>query len=184
MIQDKKDLAYYLNQDKLAMGIHRNQPKIIGDEIWKFEICLRKTEYYFNKKNLIGKFISKFYRLRLRRLQLRYGFSIPLNVFGPGLAIVHTGPIIVSEYASIGKNCRIQAMTVIGATNGMKKAPIIGDDVYISVGAKIIGDIRVGNGVAVGAGAVVVKDVMDGVTVGGVPAKVISRNGSQQHLIR
>jgi serine O-acetyltransferase len=58
-------------------------------------------------------------------------------------------------------------------------APMIGDNVYIGPGAKIFGAITIGDGVAIGANAVVHRDVSPGVTVGGVPARVISEKGSQ-----
>jgi len=56
---------------------------------------------------------------------------------------------------------------------------MIGDNVYIGPGAKIFGAITIGDGVAIGANAVVHHDVSSGVTVGGVPARVISKKGSQ-----
>jgi serine O-acetyltransferase len=59
-------------------------------------------------------------------------------MFWPGLAIVHTGTIIVHPNARIGKNCRIQACTNIGASGGKTEAPILGDNVYIGHRAKIL----------------------------------------------
>ena len=50
MIRTKKDLRYYLSADKIALGISRKYPRLIGDDIWKFEILLRKTEYWANRK--------------------------------------------------------------------------------------------------------------------------------------
>jgi serine O-acetyltransferase len=64
----------------------------------------------------------------------------------------------------------------------MKGTPTIGDNVYIAPGAKIIGNIKIGNNCAVGANAVVVKDVLEGTTVGGIPAKVISDTGSRGYI--
>ena len=56
-----------------------------------------------------------FYRFKLRKLQIKLGFPIPSNVFGPGLSIAHYGTIVVSEHASIGCNCRIHVGVNIGA---------------------------------------------------------------------
>lgn len=48
MIKTKAELKYYLEKDRLALGIVRKRPKIFGNEIWKFQISLRKAEYYTN----------------------------------------------------------------------------------------------------------------------------------------
>lgn len=84
------------------------------------------------------------------------GYTIPLNVFGPGLSIAHRGTIVVSRWARIGENCRIHACVNIRTAAGYAdKAPWTGDSVYIGPGAKIFGDIRIGDGVAIGVNAVV-----------------------------
>ena len=98
-----------------------------------------------------------------------------MNVFGPGLCITHWGTIVVSSHAKIGKNCRIHPSSCIGNHMG---APIIGDNVYIGPGAKIFGNITIGNNVAIGANAVVNKSVPNNVTVAGAPAKIISHKSS------
>ena len=48
MIQTKSELEYYLRKDREALGISRRCPRLVGDDIWKFEIALRKHEYYHN----------------------------------------------------------------------------------------------------------------------------------------
>ena len=117
------------------------------------------------------------------KYSVKLGFSIPLNVFGPGLSIAHYGTIVVSDAAKVGKNCRLQEGVNIGATNGSAKAPQIGNNVFIGTGAKIIGDITIADDVAIGANAVVVKSITEtGVTYGGVPAKKISSNNSHSNL--
>ena len=124
-----------------------------------------------------------YYRFMYHALSVKLGFSIPHNIFGPGLAIVHYGTIVISPKCKIGKNCRIHAGVNIGAYGG-EEAAAIGDNVYIGPGAKIIGSVKIGNNSVIGANAVVTKDVPDGVTVGGVPAKIISTNNSSKHLIK
>lgn len=123
-------------------------------------------------------------KFRFHRLSIKLGFSIPINVFGPGLAIVHYGTIVVSNGAKIGANCRIHEGVTIGATNGSSRAAIIGDNVFIGSGAKIIGEVRISSNVAIAANAVVVRDVIceNGCTVGGVPAIIISRNNSSSNI--
>ena len=186
MITSKKDLNYYLLQDAIALRCSRKSPKLFGDEIWKYQIILRKAEYYSNlfhnsKKHLLLHYI--WYKFKLHKHSVKLGFTIPINAFGPGLSIAHYGTIVVSSAAKVGKNCRIHEGVNIGATNGSASAPQIGDNVFIGTGAKIIGDISIANDVAIGANAVVVKSITEsGVTYGGVPAKKISSNNSHSNL--
>ena len=185
MITTKKELAYYLKQDAIALHCKRKRPKFFGDLVWKYQIILRKTEYldYVYRKRKYLMFHYCWYRLLLHRYSVKLGFSIPLHVFGPGLSIAHYGTIVVSDGAKVGKNCRIHEGVNIGATNGSAKAPEIGDNVFIGTGAKIIGDITIADDVAIGANAVVVKSILEkGVTYGGVPAKKISANNSHANL--
>ncbi len=168
MIKSRKDYKYYLECDKIALGISRKYPMPIVDIIWKFERLLRKYEYYKNcSKTIFGKIYLIFLKIHYFTLSRKLGFSIPANVFGPGLSIAHYGTIVVNSTARVGKNCRIQEGTNIGSTNGSSKAATIGDNVFIGTGAKIIGDVKIGNNVCIGAGAVVTKSFGENITVGG-----------------
>ena len=91
---------------------------------------------------------------------------------------------MISQNCKIGKNCRIHIGVNIGANAGESEAATIGNNVYIGPGAKIIGSIKIGNNSVIGANAVVTNDVPEGVTVGGVPARIISENDSSKHLIK
>lgn len=184
MIKSRKDYKEYLEHDRVALGKTRKTPHLVGDEIWKFERFLRKTEYYTNcSKTVIGKCYSLWLKFRYHNIRKKLGFSIPLNVFGPGLSIAHYGTIVVNGNACIGKNCRIQESTTIGATNGSDKAPQIGNNVFIGSGARIIGNVKIADNIAIGANAVVVKNFVEpGITIGGVPAKKISENSSFSNL--
>lgn len=93
---------------------------------------------------------------------------------GPGLFLNHGFGIVVNGHTKIGRNCTISTGVVLGET--AKGTPIIGDDVFIMAGAKIIGNIRVGNNVMIGANCVVTKDVPDNAFVAGIPGKIIRYN--------
>lgn len=187
MIKTKEDLNYYLEQDRLNLKKETKKPKK-NDEIWEYEIVLRKHEYYHNKekKNIIDKIMLKHYNKKHHKLSIKYTTSIPINVTGPGLSIGHIGTLYINSKAKIGKNLRIQSgVTIGGDANTPGKLPIIGDNVYIGSGAKIIGDVKIANDVAIGANAVVVKDILDeGTTWGGVPAKKISKNNSHAYIAK
>ena len=188
MIENKKDLKYYIIRDAYACGRKTPKARFFGDEIWKFQICLRKNEYY-NRKTAgrIGRFFETPLRMiwhyKFHKYSVKLGFSVPMFVFKEGLAIVHSGLLVVSNSAVIGKNCRIHEGVTIGATNGSDKAPVIGDNVFIGSGAKILGNIHIADNVAIGANAVVVKSIEEGGTTwGGVPAGKISDNDSRSNL--
>lgn len=101
-----------------------------------------------------------------------YGVQIPSNTkIGYGLYLGHCVGIVVSCNAVIGNNVNLSHFVSIGGVEG--KAPIIGDNVYIGPNVSLIGDVRIGNNVTIGAGAVVTKNIPDNVTVAGVPAKII-----------
>ena len=70
-----------------------------------------------------------------------------------------------------GHNVFIEHQVTIGAEK--QQAPVLGDNIFIGAGAKILGNVRIGNDVKIGANAVVTKDVPDGATVIGIPARVI-----------
>lgn len=117
----------------------------------------------------------------LRHYHYKFGIELPRGTkVSEGLYIGHFGGVIISPTTEIGKNCNIsQGVTIGVAGRGENRGvPIIGDCVYIGPGAKIIGKIFIGNNVAIGANAVVTKDVQDNAVVAGVPAATISMEGS------
>ena len=182
MITNKTDLKFYLAADKFALGINKQKPSLI-DEVWKFQIALRKVEYYTNiQPTLLNKLLLGFYKLRKHKLGIKLGFDIPANVFGAGLRINHFGNIIVSRASKIGMWCDIHQGVNIGSNNsesGTTLVPTIGNNVWIGPGAKIFGDIHISDKVQIAANAVVNKDVKANTTVGGIPAKIISNKGTE-----
>jgi len=178
MITDKASYHYYLKRDLKA---HQLEKLSLYNYVWmdclRFQRRLRKIEYLHNVKrgNLFCRIQLVLLEIMNHQLATRLGLSIPKNVFGAGLCIVHYGTIVVSPKAKIGENCRIHPSTSIGEYDG---TPTLGNNVYIAPGAKLFGGITIGNNVAIGANAVVNKDVPDNVTVGGIPAKIISNKTS------
>ena len=98
-------------------------------------------------------------------------------IIGPGLFIQHGFATIIAA-KKIGSNCFINQQVTIGYSNATD-APVIGDGVSVSAGAKVIGGIHIGDNVKIGANAVVVKDVPANVTVVGVPAYIVKRGGKR-----
>jgi serine O-acetyltransferase len=101
--------------------------------------------------------------------------------FGPGFVILHSIGIVINSSVRAGRNVVVEHGVTIGAEKG--QSPTLGDEVFIGAGAKIIGPVRIGSRVKIGANAVVTKDVPDGATVVGVPARIVRLNGQPVHHI-
>jgi len=153
---------------------------------FKYNFWMRTCR--FAKCNNILKFtVFPFARIMLHRLTYKFGISIACATeIGSGFYIGHFGGIVVHSKTVIGKNCNIsQGVTLGQANRGKNKGyPTIGDNVYIGPGAKIVGAVKIGNNVAIGANCVVTKDIPDDSVVVGVPGRVISQEGSEGYVVR
>lgn len=178
MINSKKMLKEYLLVERtLYLGdskaaIKHRLLKTEDYRIWRFQKQLRKSEYHFNLKHRIRYFLSQ-------KLKNYYGSNISASIYknnaDVGLRIWHYG-VIINGYAKIGKNCQLHGNNCIGNKGDDRtKAPILGDNVDVGVGAKIIGDVYIADGVRIGANAVVVNSCTKrNAVLVGIPAKDIS----------
>jgi len=151
---------------------------------FKYTFWMRHLKY-FQAKSFLFAPLALFSRFMYRRYVFKFGFEIAhIAEIGPGLMIGHCGQVIVHPKVVIGRNCNISQGVTIGVSNRGENAGVatVGDDVYIGPGAKIIGKISIGNRVAIGANAVVTKDVPDDGVVVGIPAKLISYKGSEGYI--
>jgi len=136
---------------------------------------------------LLRKLCSGIYRVAFKFVQIVTGIELPCEVLiGRNLVIDHFGPIIVSGYARIGDNCRIRPGVSIGLSRVSDPcAPIIGNNVDIGAGAKLLGRITVGDNVIIGANAVVTRSIPGNSIAVGVPATVkrLRKSGSTAPVI-
>lgn len=150
-----------------------------------YSFWFRLTSFTENNKFLNK---SPFYLLLIliiRSKKYRFGIDIPPTTnIGSGLYIGHFGGIIINGSCTIGKNLNISQGVTIGKSNRGKRkgVPIIGDNVYIGPGAKLIGGIKIGDNVAIGANCVVINDVPCDAVVVGIPGKIISYKGSVGYI--
>ena len=94
--------------------------------------------------------------------------------FGPGFVLVHSNGVVINGAVRGGRNIKMEHQVTLGAEGF--QSPILGNDIFIGAGAKIVGAVSIGSRVRVGANAVVIADVPDGATAVGVPARNIIRN--------
>lgn len=133
---------------------------------------LRCVEHYKGRNRLL--FLWHFFRYK--RLAFKLHFTIYPGTVGPGLRIYHVGDFIhVGPNVRIGRNCTLLPGVVFGNKHEWHddSRVTVGDNCYFGLGAKIFGNVTIGNNVTIGANAVVTKDIPDNAVVGGVPARVL-----------
>lgn len=129
-----------------------------------------RIAHFFNniKLKFIARLISQFARF-LTGIEIHPGAKI-----GKRLFIDHGMGIVIGETTTIGDNCTIYHGVTLGGTgkDKFKRHPDLGNDVIVGCGAKVLGPIKIGNNVKIGANAVVLKDIPDDSTVVGVPGVI------------
>lgn len=137
---------------------------------FKYSYHMRKYRYL--SENKIFKYLKPIYKLRLKHYTYKYGIQIPIEAsIGKGILIRHFGGIFINPDCTIGENFTISQGVTIGVNKG--GVPIIGDNVFIAPGAKVIGKIVIGNNVTIGVNSVITKDVPSNAVVGGNPMKIL-----------
>ena len=121
--------------------------------------------------------LSVLYRFMFRRVRAKYGIEIGYDVqLGRRVRIHHQSGIVVNGSCVIGDDCLLRQNVTIGVrTVADLRAPRLGKGVDVGAGAVILGPITIGDGAGVGANAVVLVDVPAGAIAVGVPARVITK---------
>ena len=98
--------------------------------------------------------------------------------FGAGFVLIHSTGIVINGCVRGGTNIFLEHQVTIGAER--RQMPVLGNDIFIGAGAKILGSVTIGDGARVGANAVVVKDVPAYCTVVGIPAQVVRQRQQKE----
>ena len=106
----------------------------------------------------------------------------PAARLGKGLMLDHATGVVIGETATIGDNCSLLHGVTLGGSGKVTgdRHPKVGSGVLIGAGAKVLGNIHVGNCSRIAAGSVVLQDVPPHVTVAGVPARVVGPAGTAE----
>lgn len=140
-------------------------------------VLLHKVAYAMQKKGwkMPARAVSQFGKF-LTGIEIH-----PAATIGKALLIDHGSGVVIGETAIIGDYCTLYQGVTLGGTGKEtgKRHPTLGDHVMVGAGAKVLGNIKIGSGSKVAAGAVVLADVPENSTAVGVPAKVVRRNGEK-----
>ena len=180
-IQTKKQLKEWLDHElpRYKCGFFSRMLGV-GENalLYKHQVLLRKNEYYLNSQKKIQYVISKF---KLRKFQTKYALYIPANCCAKGLHIMHLGPVLMNNRVTVGPDCSIHMNSALVAGGTNDDVPTIGRGVIVGYGACVLGGVHIADYVAIGANAVVNKDCLEeNVAIAGVPAKIISQNGTKE----
>lgn len=178
MIQTKNELKEIIAKDRTRYEIRK--PRFLGwlfgDETYSivsYLKTLRYLEYYSQHRCSISGFVMHcFYFFKHRRQRVKTGVYINVNTCGGGIYIPHCAGGVYVNCVRAGENLTISSGCVLGV-KGSEPGPILGDNVEVAIGSKIIGNVKIGNNVIVAPNSVVITDIPDNAIVSGVPAKII-----------
>jgi len=160
---------------------------ILTQAIWAI-VIYRAGSWCVTHRRRLGfsaKIILPVLTLIQKIVEVATGIDLPFTAkIGRGLYIGHFGQIILNGSTVMGEFCNLsQGVTIGQAGRGDDQhTPIIGDRVYIAPGVKMFGKITIGNDVAIGANAVVTKDLPDNAVAVGIPAKIVSYESSRDFV--
>jgi serine O-acetyltransferase len=196
MIQTKHELREILDYEQniflntYGKGTYQTFLRIVKQSpeyyTWKYIKALRKAGYYYSVRNK-NPFYSLAYFLTCRKknkLGRLLGIEMHECLCGKGLAIYHSNGIVINGFSQIGDNFVLHGNNCVG-NDGilLDKCPIIGNNVRLGMGAKVLGDVHLGNNVIVAAGAVVVDSFEeDYIVLAGIPAKIVKYIANKETL--
>lgn len=164
--------------DNIRADLRSHQGDWGAQGFWALVVYRFGRWRYGVRPAVLRKVFSLVYRVLFKLVQIVTGIELPCEVVvGRNFVIDHFGGIVISGYARFGNDCRIRNGVVVGLGRTDEPcAPVIGNNVDIGAGAKVLGRIHVGDNVLIGANAVVVRSVPANSIAVGVPATVKPRS--------
>ena len=152
------------------------------DDTFPLIVWFRIGSYLQSCRNPIARILYVFVWFVYRHKEHKLSIQLPLGThIGGGLRFPHYGSIVIAQSSIIGENATIHNDVTIGRSFGESSegCPKLGDSVVVFAGAKLVGNIEIGNNVVIGANSVVNKSFPDKSVVAGTPGKIISTDSSR-----
>lgn len=168
-----KEVKNYIRSDYYRITGNKNASICKMAVLTFYDIGFRFL-FWFRIAQINNKVIRIVSKIVTKHIGLKHHIDIQSStMIGYGFKINHGGPVVINSSATIGNNVEICQNSTIGSL--YHNAATIGNDVYIGPSVCIVENVKIGNGATIGAGGVVVKDIAEGDTVAGNPAKPISK---------
>lgn len=171
IINSKKELKFCMMADRMMnTGAFKRPLSTCLKEFFlpnltmKYLCTMRKLSYYKHKGNPLW----MYYHYKYQRLTVKLGFTIGADVFGYGLVLPHYGTIVVGPKNTIGNYAVVHVCTLVTSTDHQ-----IGDNLFVSTGAKITTGKQLGDNVTIAANSVITKSFAESnVLLAGMPATI------------
>src|SRR5687767_11445376 len=167
-------LFAHVREDWIAHGRDWTRPGFRAMAVYRFGVWRMGV-----RPKLLRAPLSFLYRSMFRRCRNRYGIEVPYSAtIGRRVVLEHQHGIVIHGNCEIGDECVIRQGCTLGnkTLDRPSDAPRLGRSVNVGAGAKILGSVTVGDGAAIGANAVVLRDVPAGALAVGIPARIIQSN--------
>lgn len=174
MNQEQPSLFELLLEDYITYDRDVTRPGFQALAVYRFGVARMRV-----KPLVLRAPLSILYRAMFRSIRNFYGIELPYGAkIGRRVVFEHQHGIVVHGQTIIGDDCIIRQGVTLGirSMDKLDDAPVLGRGVNVGAGAVILGKVHVGDGAAIGANAVVLKDVPPGALVVGVPAEIVERN--------
>ncbi|MBH8553908.1 serine acetyltransferase [Nostocaceae cyanobacterium CENA357] len=174
------NLWQQIKEDWIAHGRDWTKPGFRAVVVQRFGVWRMKIQ-----PKLLRAPLSILYRMLYRKVRNTYGIELPYTVqLGRRVIIEHQGAIVIHGYCAIGDDSIIRQGVTLGNRylDRPFDAPKLGKRVNVGAGAKIFGDITVGDGANIGANAVVLCNVPAEATAVGIPAKIVNYSQCDRQL--
>jgi serine O-acetyltransferase len=162
-----------IQEDWIAHGRDWTKPGFRAVAIHRFGVWRMQIQ-----PKLLRAPLSILYRMLYRKVRNTYGIELPYTVdLGRRVIIEHQGAIVIHGYCRIGNDCILRQGVTLGNRYLERplEAPQLGERVNVGAGAKIFGNVQIGDDANIGANAVVLIDVPNMATAVGIPAKILDK---------